>query len=563
MAAIALVITIYGSVLLISKYFINTQTIKQLLIQQVESKLQRKLSLADDISFSISWDLAPNIQLKNITLSNMPESRQAQMLRVELLKIKFNLLELLFKQIHINSITLFKPILYLETIKGVNNWDFNLSANSEGDNPAINLHIRDISIIDGVVSYTDHINQIQTVAIKELDLSANASNSMFNGTLHGTLNNKPLQFSANASLVSKELHFNLTKLQLGNSNVDGKLLVKMENKQVTGEFNANKLDSADFASNNQQNSTSNGEYSIPSIQLPVEQLKHLDLNLQLNIKALTMANLAVNNLKIVATAKNNILNIKLDPAANIANGNLNLNLNYNVTPQNPSLELSIKTSPLQLDVLLKTILGKSPISGSNVELQTNLTSHGTNLVELVNNLHGSILTTVGPGQYLNSSSQLGDLFTTILGAMFTIDKHQASTAFTCAVINLKVNNGIASAHNGIGLEASTVNVLGSGELDLRNGRIDFSINPQNISKNPLDVNQFTLAQLIKISGTISKPRVSFDPMSLLTMNSPITKSLLAKIAGGVPGQLAAAAEGMIASSSGNNNISPCKTALER
>ena len=560
--AIALVVIIYSSVLLISKYLINTQAIKQLLIQQVESKLQRKLNLADDISFSISWDFAPNIELKNITLSNMPNSRQTQMLHVASLKIKFNLLELLFKQVHINSITLFKPILYLETIQGVNNWDFNLDTNSNADNTAINLHIRDISIIDGVVSYTDHINQIQTLAISKLDLNANASNSMFNGTLHGTLNNIPLQFSANASLVSKEWLFNLTKLQINNSSIDGKLLVKMENKQVTGEFNVSKLNSADFASSNQHNSKSNGEYSVPSIELPVEQLKHLDLNLRLNIKALTMANLAINDLKIVAITKNNILNIKLDPQANIANGNLNLNLNYNLTPRNPSLELTIKTSQLNLEMLLKTILGKSPITGSNLELQANFKSRGSNLAELVNNLDGKILTTAGPGQYLNASSKLGNLFSDILGAMFTIDKRQASTAFTCAVINLKVNNGIASANNGIALEASTVNVLGNGRLDLRNGRIDVSITPQNISKNPLDVAQFNLAQLIKISGTISKPTVNFDPMSLLTMNNPLTKNVLAKIAAGLPGELAAAAESIMTPSP-NNNISPCKTALER
>jgi hypothetical protein len=213
-------------------------------------------------------------------------------------------------------------------------------------------------------------------------------------------------------------------------------------------------------------------------------------------------------------------------------------------------------------------MDKAPIVGSDLTINADLHSTGTKLNDLVNNLNGKMLATASAGKYLNS--------TNLLTAMITFDRKQSSTDLTCAVMNFKVQNGVATANNGIGIEAASVNVIGNGKIDLRNGRINFSIKPESTSNSPIDLSQFSVAQLVDVSGTISEPKVELNPIGLLTSAGGAVAKGLGKIGGGFTGGLGSIASGIMgknnpitnnpitSSITGNSKAStanPCKTAL--
>lgn len=528
LAIIAALLSIYGIVFIISKHYLNSQEIRKILTAQIADKLHTTVTMSDDIGFSLSWNLSPHLTLNKLVITNM--------LSVESLDLHFSLLDLVGKKFNVKNLTLIKPTIYFNTVNDKNNWDLTSPpANTATTTPSskVKLHIGEISISEGLVSYKSNAAEAINIQIDSLHITNNADNTIYN-----------LQF----------------KLLLGASDLVGKLKVDTKHKNITGKINSNVLNVKDFSTPG----NSSGQYSIPNQELPIEFLTDLTIDIPIQINKLVLNLLTFENVKILITENKNQFKIGLTPAVNLAEGKIQANLKYDLQPSTPQLSFDLHTTPISLEELFKQVRNKTPITGSELEVKTNLNSQGTNLQTLVGNLNGKILATVSPGQYLNSDASLGTIFTNILSAMITFDKRQDFTKINCAVVNFKVNNGIAVANNGIGLEASSVNVTGSGQVNLKNGVINFSITPQNTKTNfnPVDIAQISMAQMITVTGTISKPQVSLDPLGMFkgATGAALTKTLMT-VVGGIPGGLAAVAQGEIEPSATPTTISPCKQAL--
>ena len=76
-------------------------------------------------------------------------------------------------------------------------------------------------------------------------------------------------------------------------------------------------------------------------------------------------------------------------------------------------------------------------------------------------------------------------------------------------------------------------MLGHGRIDLRNGRIEFAMVPQTITSNPIDLANFSVAQLVTVKGTISKPEMTLNSAGLLKqgVNALITAGIASSTGG--------------------------------
>lgn len=557
-AVLVLLGVAYGTVFIISKIYLKPEKIKELIVTQAQKRLNRAVSVGDDISLTIAWDMSPHLTLHDVDIGNTTWANRKSMLKAKELDIHFSLTKLLFKEFHIISLHLNHAELDLESYNNKNNWTFDGATKEEASaESGIKTSIYKVAVENSIIYYNN-----DTLTIDKLDYTCKSNQTDHYLHLQGKHNKLPIKGTAEIENTDSKIKIKIINLQSGKSDLTGNLKIEKETLNVSGEFNAKTININDFLIND---SSASGEYSIPDYTFPVQKLKNANFDVAVKIKKLDLGGVIFSDIQLLAKNIKNVIQFELKPPAKIDNGTLSLKLAYDLKQNPATLTLSAQTSSLDLETLLREIFGKSQITGSKLEFSTDLNSTGNSLAALVNNLRGKILATVGPGEFVSSAATLGFAFTNVLASMVSYDKNKSSTGISCAVANFHINNGIANAKRGIALESAGGNVLGNGMIDLRNGRINFSIVPQNITVNPLDLAHFSVAQLVTVTGTLSKPEVKLDATNLIIQGGT------AVIAAGLTGGLSSAGLGSLGSLLTKSTAilgkkqpqgSPCKIALD-
>ncbi len=546
----------YATVSILCKIYLKPQKIKETLISQVQQRFDRKITVADDISLYVDWDMSPNIILRKFTLSNSTWAKNPNIFTADSIDLNFSLLDLVFKRLNINSIKLVKPQLFIEMNGKQNNLqDLQKDTNSPGE-ASITVNIENVDIVSGTLNY----NQ-DTYTFDKLQLDIHNAQEL---KLQAQGAHKNVPFKANIEVKKMLSYFklNINTLHVGKSDLSGDLAIEYSPVRITGNFKSKNLILKDFTTGSENSS---GQYSIPPIELPVTLLRGSKFDVNTEINNLSLGSMPFKNIKMQSQNNKDIITITLKPPATFANGDLSLTLTYDLNPASPVLRIQSKTANLKLSDLCREMFGKTPITGSSLDFTADLSAQGSDLKSLVDSLNGKILIQAGEGEFQNSSANLGNLFTNVLTSVITFDKSTPSSVFKCGVMNFRVSNGVANAKQGIGIEGANVKVLGNGMVDLRNGSIAFSMVPQTISANPIDIANFSVAQLVEVNGTISNPKLSVNAGNLLAQGATaaIAASSLSGAGLGINGLTSAlAATGIISKNSAPDaNFSPCKTAL--
>jgi uncharacterized protein involved in outer membrane biogenesis len=557
--ALAIFITclclLYAAIYVVSTYYLNPTEIKRQIISRANNILHRDLTISNDLTYHITWDLTPEITVHDLTLANIKGGKQENMLTASSLKVKIDLIELLHKNISITGVTLIDPVINLETIDGVNNWDFGLDK-TQGKN---NITIKGITIEDGHVTYHKDNKLLHTVVLPALDVQSNGSKTSYNVAMNATYDKTVLDLKGILVRKDNEFKLEIEKLSYGDTDLTGHWRINYKTKEVTGEFRSDALDLDTILGKPDANSS--GEYTLPSKPIPVAFLRDSNVKFRYTIDELSYHEVILKNVVLNVSSKNKVLNFWFEPALNLDGGKLDLNIKYDLNDASPSLDLNLTATDVNFEKFLKDLTGKSPLSGSTLNVRSKLRSSGITYAALVGNASGTILLTASAGQYLNGSPGMGNIFANVLSGVITFNKSEADTTFTCGVMNFKVNDGIAVANRGVAIEAASVHVLGNGRVDLRNGRINFSIVPKNLNPiNAIDITQFSMAQAVSVSGTISKPQVVYNPIDLINANNVIGAASLASKIVAWPLGVAAVAKNTIDPTTSDQG-SPCAIAL--
>lgn len=570
---LGILLLLYATIYFVGKHYLSDSAVRELIAKRAKSTINRDVTIGDKIEYNVGWNFTPHVEISNVTMSNFAGSKQPIMLSVENLKLSVDLLELLEQKIRITKLTLTKPIIHLETLNGKDNWDFDDAAtpktkqelnsddNSEKIESSHRVSANIIKIIDGQITYTKDHQLQESLDVKTLNLKANDSNTHFSGNLDAMRQKAHLVFAGDVTLDDDEYKFDLDKVIYGSTDVTGTIKIDRKSKKITGDLKSKSVNLTEFSSNSSTNSAS-GEYSIPNTAIPVDFLRGSNVSFTYKIQKLTLQNMVLNKVTFKASSKNDVINCTFDPKLQIAGGTLDIDLKYDLNPKTPRLNFVFAAKSINFATLLTQLSGSSPLTGSTLDITSNLQSTGSTYAALVNNLSGKILMTASAGQYVNGSSSIPGLVANVLSGIITFKKTESQTSFTCGVMNFKVNNGQAIANRGVAIEAASVNVLGNGSVNLRNGRINFAMVPKNISlTNTMDLSQFSMAQAVTISGTMSKPVVSFNPVNLLSAsNIASAAGLAAKIAAWPIGVASVAKDVVDSSTNSNQGPSPCAIA---
>ncbi|MBR5599136.1 MAG: AsmA family protein [Alphaproteobacteria bacterium] len=287
----------------------------------------------------------------------------------------------------------------------------------------------------------------------------------------------------------------------------------------------------------------------PNIVIKLDDFYLVNADIEISVNQITdNKNVLVENLVLNALLNNGNANIKIKKA-NIFDGELLGNIGLNA--KNHQLNIGVDVKGLSLFNLLRTVGSNSEvfsvIDGGITDAHIKLNSVGNTYAELVENLDGNVVVIVDKSKLHmgNVGKMKGNIFSQLLNTL-NVSKDDDQLSMSCAVIRGDFKDKKVKFPNGIVMNADKFTLVANGSINLINDGLNISIKPfagklteTNIAK--------ALSSLVKLTGTIQKPKIGVD-------SSNAIKTIVGVTTGG-PVYLGAQ---MLLESDG----SPCYTALE-
>jgi uncharacterized protein involved in outer membrane biogenesis len=337
------------------------------------------------------------------------------------------------------------------------------------------------------------------------------------------------------------------KLQAGKTDLSGDLTANLAGKRpaLAAKLSSNSIDlielSGDEADTKKE---AKKERLFSPDPLPLDALKSVNANVTINASQIKTSSLILEKTRIVLTLKNGNLSIK-PLSTMLAGGSLNGNIGLNATGKTAKLVTDINIKGLELSQLEYY---KGRIEGAKTDITIKLNGSGNSVSKIMAGLDGKLLAKVGKGELKDSKTKAvgTDLFSMLNPTAAT----REGTLIECGVINFKIKDGIATADKGIAVAANTMNVIGSGTINLKTEELDIGITPQARKGAGISVGQ--LAELVRIKGTLANPKPGVDAMAALKAGAGAGAAI-------ATGGLSILAQGLYDRATADED--PCATAL--
>ena len=162
--------------------FIDWNAYKPEISAQVEKALGRKLTIDGDIDLSLLP--SPALAVAGVRLANIQGARDPDMVRLEELRVKVGLRELLRGRIAVDSVVLRRPVIALEVLPdGRASWDFLPAAEAEqpketapasvpSSGGGVDFALQNLQIEEGTVIFRDAAGREQRIEAVEATISA-------------------------------------------------------------------------------------------------------------------------------------------------------------------------------------------------------------------------------------------------------------------------------------------------------------------------------------------------------------------------------------------------------
>ncbi len=322
----------------------------------------------------------------------------------------------------------------------------------------------------------------------------------FNGG-DNKLSIKPFKLTVDDTTVNGEINFsNLKqrkinyKLTANNIDIDDYFPRKLKTTPLS---KTNTTNAVDANAGNQK------------ITLPINLLRHLNLQGSFAINQFVVANLHLSDVQTQLKAQNGM--IKLAPVtANLYEGALTTNATLNVESAIPQYQLTTTIKAVQAQSLINDLLHKNFIAGT-ANFSTMLNSNGNTVQSLIRNLNGS-----GHFNFKNGQINGINVEYELARAKALLDKKTIpnkpksnSTPFGNITGSYNINNGLIN-NNDLQITNQHFVGKGAGELNLVQSSLNYKL---NILPKDDDLKEYRIP--IKITGALTTPSVQLDMDDIL------------------------------------------------
>lgn len=221
---------------------------------------------------------------------------------------------------------------------------------------------------------------------------------------------------------------------------------------------------------------------------PVELLRQLNINGQLNIGELLASGIKMTN--IVLGVKGNDGLVKIAPVkSDFYQGKLNLDTTINVRKKQPQVRVIQDFKQINLGQLLQDATGKQEFTGT-ANISSNISTFGNLQSTLIKNSHGKaqLLITDGHIKKMDILHTLRKAQALYKGEAMPTQQQEANTEFTELKGNLKIAKGVLH-NNDLSAKSPVMALTGKGYVDLPKEYLDYTLQVQLL--NTLSIDQKT------------------------------------------------------------------------
>ncbi len=358
----------------------------------------------------------------------------------------------------------------------------------------------------------------------------------------------PVQASALVSDTKNGIKFSKFNMQVDKSDLRGTVQISMEKRPALyATINANNIDLAPFLS--KEKTGKKGGKLFSSKPLALAWLNKLDAKLEVNARKFKTRKNTLDNLALKLTIENGRLTTTSLKAV-LAEGSLSGNIIVDASkPQKIWVNTLINIYQLLPEKLSNL---KGEITGGRTDIFIRAKGNGKSVAEIMANLDGQLLVKVGKGNIRSEKFNILDseIISSALNALLPLPSDKSGRQMICAVTKLDIKDGLAVSDQGIALSTTRMDVVGSGVINLKEETLNIGIKPR--AKEGLGISAGSLADLVRITGPISDPKITPDTLEAFKKGLSVGAAFMT-------GGLSLLAQGLF--DLATTDYDPCGTAL--
>lgn len=254
-----------------------------------------------------------------------------------------------------------------------------------------------------------------------------------------------------------------------------------------------------------------------AVGLPLETLRSLNLDGELDITALTVKKMNLNKVKVRVRAKEGILSI--DPlSAELYKGNILNTTRVDARSKTPKIQTTNKVSSIFIEPLLGDLIGKKLLSGTG-GIEANLDFQGLSSKEILKSLSGnmSLLFEKGSLRGVNIPALIRGANALLKGKQ-PAEPSVQETAFSSFKATAEMHKGLIRKSS-LALFSPLFSVKGQGQVDLLQKLLNYDLMvhiPKEISEKHSDLASLSGSSIpLKIKGDLDNPSYALDLQSVL------------------------------------------------
>jgi uncharacterized protein involved in outer membrane biogenesis len=361
-------------------------------------------------------------------------------------------------------------------------------------------------------------------------------------------NSEPYSLETRVNGGGGKITFADTSAKVGGSDAAGNIVLDTASA-VTGltmTLASQRLDFKDLGlDEGSGTSTSNSDGRLFSAEpWPLDWLKQIEGEITWPVGTLVRGGASAQDVAFALAIHKGTATLKY-VKANIEGGTIDGNGTLKPGKSSPVLALKLDAKGIQSAPLLSMMGLEDVLTVGRVNMNMDVNGPATSLRDLMGGLNGKAGFVTGSGQVRNTFAQL--LLANLFGLLTPLDGNASS--ISCIAGNFDIKQGIATTRGTV-VETPGATVVGSGNIDLRNERIDMRVDPK--SKN---LSLAAIAVPMRITGPLASPNVIPDPVATVGNTVDFATGTVNVATLGILGALT----GLDGSSDAAAN--PCATAL--
>lgn len=341
--------------------------------------------------------------------------------------------------------------------------------------------------------------------------------------------------------ISTKIEGNLTKvnadiesLMFAGNLIKGTISVDMTSKvpAIKANLNSDKIDIASFVKKSQKVAgfslikEAHATTLVPNEIIPYQYLSSVDAKADVSVGQLVNKDtLLAKDLTLQAEVVKGILNVKLTKGL-IFGGNATAAFNVNATQKSVLLKMDVNKMNLKQALMAMGDFSAAVDfkSGSETDIMVNLIGQGDTLVDVTDSLNGQMIVILDQSQLHigNIGMFKGNVVSQLLDTL-RITKGNDDLNLRCAVVRADLKDGMAKIPNGIAVNADKFTVVATGDVNLKKDALNLSFKP--FAGKLTDTNLAkVLSSLVKLTGTVQKPKISVDSANAIKTIVGVTTS---------------------------------------